>query len=106
MGPCKLFVRSASALLVLLSSCGADAQPAPSEDATAFTSAPNKTVVVGAIPSHGTYAQASGACVTLPSGACVAAKQCASGERRDIIIDSRSNIVAAVCYPADATPPT
>ena len=84
--------------------CGGD-DGAPSGDNTAYTSDPDKTVVVGGGTATG-GAQSSQGCVTLPSGECVDARQCAAGERRDVIIDSKGKVVAVVCYPADATPPT
>lgn len=72
-------------------------------DDTPYTSDPNKTVVIGAGVSAG--AQVSAACVELPSGECVDAKQCADGERRDVIVTSSGKVVSVVCYPANENPP-
>lgn len=55
--------------------------------------------------TSGAGAQASSGCVTLPSGQCVDAKACASGERRDVVVDSSGKVVAVVCYPGDSAPP-
>jgi hypothetical protein len=90
---------------VVVLSCGGEAAQPPGDN-TAYTSDPNKTVVVGGTAGGGTAAQGSAECVKLPSGECADAKQCPSGERRDVIIDSAGKVVAVVCYPADATPPT
>ncbi len=87
----------------LLAACGGD--DAQVGDDTAYTSDPNKTVVVGGTGAPATTAQPSQGCVTLPSGECVDAKSCAAGERRDVVLDSAGKVVAVVCYPADATPP-
>jgi hypothetical protein len=96
---------AAFATALLLSSCGGD-EEAPAGDNTPYTSDPNKTVVVGGTAPGGTGAQDSAACVKLPSGECADAKQCAAGERRDVVVDSAGKVAAVVCYPADATPPT
>ena len=72
-------------------------------DDTQYTSDPNKTVVIGSGGSN--VAQESAACVELPSDACVDVKQCAEGERRDVIVASGGKVVAVVCYPADESPP-
>jgi hypothetical protein len=94
-------------VIAILAACGGDdEQPAPAGDNTPYTSDPNKTVVVGgAAAGTASGAQASAGCVTLPSGQCVEAKQCAAGERRDVVVDSTGKVVAVVCYPADADPP-
>jgi hypothetical protein len=93
-----------AALFVLACGGDEDAQ-APAGDNTPYTSDPNKTVVVGGGAAPGA-AQASGACVNLPSGQCADAKQCSAGERRDVIIDSSGKVVSVVCYPANSAPPT
>jgi hypothetical protein len=85
--------------------CGGDDATAPPGDNSAYTSDPGKTVVVGGPESAApNAAQAGTGCVTLPSGACVEAKSCGAGERRDVVVDSAGKVVAVVCYPADATP--
>lgn len=92
-----------------LVACGGS-DDAPVGDDTAYTSDPDKTVVVGgatgsATASGASTAQPSQGCVTLPSGQCVDAKSCADGERRDVVLDSAGKVVAVVCYPANANPP-
>ncbi len=100
--------RSFATSLVLVASilvaCGEENEPIPPGDNTAYTSDPNKTVVIG--PQGSGTAQASGDCVRLPSGECANAKQCAPGERRDVILDSTGKVVGVVCYPANSSPPT
>lgn len=86
-----------------MAACGSENEPIPG-DGTAYTSDPDKTVVIG--PQGAGAAQGSGDCVLLPSGECADAKRCAPGERRDVILDSRGKVVSVVCYPADAAPPT
>lgn len=94
-----------TSVLCFLVACGGSDAAAPSGNDTPYTSDPNKTVVVGSgAAAEGTNAQASAACVTLPSGACVDAKQCAAGERRDVIVDAQNRVVAVVCYPANSAP--
>jgi hypothetical protein len=89
---------------VLVGCGGSEATVAPGDN-TPYTSDPDKTVVVGAGDvSEGTDAQTGTGCVKLPSGACVEAESCKSGERRDVVVDSAGKVVAVVCYPADATP--
>lgn len=88
----------------LVIGCGGESSSPPTGDNSAFTSDPDKTVVIG--PSGGSSAQASAPCVTLPSGECVDAKQCGAGERRDVIVDSSGKVVTVVCYPASSAPPT
>jgi hypothetical protein len=89
--------------LALVVACGGS-DPQPIGDDTAYTSDPDKTVVIG---GDGTaVAQPSSGCVTLPSGECVEAKSCKPGERRDVVLDSAGKVVAVVCYPADPNPPT
>lgn len=88
----------------VVAACGSDSEPIPPGDNTAYTSDPDKTVVIG--PQGSGSAQASADCVRLPSGECADAKQCAPGERRDVILDSKGKVVSVVCYPADSTPPT
>jgi hypothetical protein len=92
------------AVSTILVACGSDDAP-PQGDNSAYTSDPDKTVVISASAGAGTTAQSSGGCVALPSGQCVDAKKCAAGERRDVIVDSANKVVAVVCYPADSTPP-
>ena len=96
-----LFV-ALSTLLVF--ACGSEEHAPPPGNNTAYTSDPNKTVVIGS--TAGNAAQDSGGCVKLPSGECLDAKQCPAGERRDVIVDSAGKVVSVVCYPADSTPPT
>jgi hypothetical protein len=92
------------ALGLAILACGGD-DGAPTGDNTAYTSDPDKTVVVGGQGGTASGAQSSQGCVQLPSGECADAKQCAAGERRDVIVDTAGKVVAVVCYPADATPP-
>src|SRR6185295_8093480 len=93
-----LLFGAVSAVLVL--ACGGDEEtPAQAGDNTAYTSDPNKTVVIGGTSGDAATAQASGGCVKLPSGQCVDAKPCAGGERRDVVVDSAGTVVAVVCYP-------
>jgi hypothetical protein len=103
------FAFASVALIGLAVGCGGSegTPPAPPPgDNTAYTSDPDKTVVVGAAGSTApSGAQANAGCVTLPSGQCVDAKSCAAGERRDVVVDSAGKVVAVVCYPADAAPP-
>jgi hypothetical protein len=96
--------RIGAVLMLGLFSCGGDGASPPPGDNSAYTSDPNKTVVVGSASGSAVGAQASGACVTLPSGQCVDAKQCGAGERRDVVVDSAGKVVAVVCYPAQANP--
>lgn len=96
--------------MALVVACGSDDSAPPPGDNTAFTSDPNKTVVLGGPASNGDASAAAGAqatanCVTLPTGECVDAKACESGERRDVVVDSAGKVLAVVCYPASATPP-
>lgn len=99
-----VWLLTSSIVVSLLAACGESDDGALDGDNTAYTSDPNKTVVVGS--AGATAAQASGACVTLPSGECVEAKQCGSDERRDVVVDSGGKVIAVVCYPADSAPPT
>lgn len=86
--------------------CGGSSSAPPSGDNTAYTSDPDKTVVVGGpTAASGTATAGNSGCVTLPSGECVDAKSCPAGERRDVVIDSAGKVVAVVCYPSSATPP-
>jgi hypothetical protein len=99
----------ASAAMVALfgssAACGGSSS-VPAGDDTPYTSDPDKTVLVGGAEASGSAAQSgSSGCVTLPSGECVDAKQCAAGERRDVIVDSADKVVAVVCYPASSEPP-
>jgi hypothetical protein len=92
--------------LVAVTACGGDdAPPPPPGDNTAYTSDPNKSVVVGGAAGPTSAQQGATGCVTLPDGTCVDAKSCGDGERRDVIVDSRGKVVEVVCYPANATPP-
>lgn len=87
--------------------CGGSDASAPDGNNTPYTSDPNKTVVVGGGSAQGGAAAQTtigNACVKLPSGECVDAKQCAAAERRDVVVDSGGKVVAVVCYPADSTP--
>lgn len=107
----KTTALAASVLVSLLvitfaSGCGGDsANAVPAGDNSAYTSDPGKTVVVGGSGTAAPGAAQTGTgCVTLPSGACVEAKSCGAGERRDVVVDSAGKVVAVVCYPADSTP--
>jgi len=105
----KSFLKISASVVFVFGCGGSDPQEpvAAAGDNTAYTSDPDKTVVVGATgstaPGAGA-AQTGTGCVTLPSGQCVEAKSCAPGERRDVVVDSGGKVVAVVCYPADATP--
>ncbi len=91
----------------LVVACGGSESSTPIGNDTAYTSDPDKTVVVGAgAAAAGGVAQAGAGseCVKLPSGECADAKKCAAGERRDVILASNGKVAAVVCYPADATP--
>lgn len=91
--------------LVFVIACGGDDAPPPGDN-TAYTSDPDKTVVVGgATAATGAATPSSSGCVTLPSGECVDAKSCPAGERRDVVVDSAGKVVAVVCYPASSAPP-
>lgn len=90
----------------VLIACGGsdDATPPPGN---AYTSEPNKTVVVGAGAGAGTVTQTPSGdqCITLPSGECVKPQEkCKDGDRADVIVDSRGKVVEIVCYPASSNP--
>ncbi len=98
-------VLSSLVVIAFAFGCGGESASAgPPGDNSAYTSDPDKTVVVGGSGAAAGTAQAGTGCVTLPSGECVEAKSCAPGERRDVVVDSAKKVVAVVCYPADATP--
>lgn len=90
----------------VLIACGGsdDAAPPPGN---AYTSEPNKTVVVGAGAGAGTVTQTptGDQCITLPSGECVKPQEkCKDGERADVVVDSSGKVVEIVCYPASSNP--
>ena len=89
-------------VISLVAACGASTGDAGND--TAYTSDPNKTVVVGGAGGPNN-AQTPTGCVQLPDGRCVEAKECKAGERRDVVVDSAGKVVAVVCYPADSAPP-
>jgi hypothetical protein len=96
-------ILSFSASILVVAACGSSGDGQSGND-TAYTSDPNKTVVIGGAGGENN-AQSPTGCVTLPDGTCVDAKECKAGERRDVVIDSKGKVVAVVCYPADAAPP-
>jgi hypothetical protein len=98
----SFLVLSMSVVGALVACGGSDA--APEGDNTPYTTDPNKTVVVGG--AEGPSGAQTGDCIRLPSGECADAKECKAGERRDVVIDSAGKVVAVVCYPGDAEPPT
>lgn len=104
MIPRSALLLTLCSVTLTLAACGSDAPPPAAGDNTPYTSDPDKTVVIG--PTGPGAAQGSADCVRLASGECADAKKCAAGERRDVIVDSKGKVVAVVCYPADATPPT
>lgn len=96
-----------TAVVGLVVACGGSESSELTGNNTPYTSDPNKTVVVGGgTTTGGSAAQtvSGNACIKLPSGVCVNAKECAVDERRDVIVDSAGKVVSVVCYPANATP--
>lgn len=90
-----------------LIACGGETDSPPPSNGDAFTSDPDKTVVIGAGAGAGTVVQTptGDGCVTLPSGECVKPQdRCKPGERADIVIDSAGKVVEILCYPASSSP--
>lgn len=90
---------------VLFACGGSESAPPPTDDP--YTSAPDRTVVVGPGAGSGTVATTpvGAACIQLPSGECVKPQErCKPGDRADVIIDSAGKVVEIVCYPATVSP--
>jgi hypothetical protein len=103
--PSFLLAALVSGSAVLLACGGSDAA-APAGNDTAYTSDPNKTVVLGDGKGGTVSATPSGAgCIATSSGECVKPQdKCKQGERADVIVDSTGKLVDIVCYPATSTP--
>ncbi|MDF2692621.1 MAG: hypothetical protein K0S65_1004, partial [Labilithrix sp.] len=92
------------AFTLVLVACGSDDE-APAQADTPYTSAPNKTVVIGANGGTVVTTPSGNDCVQLPSGECVKPQdKCKPGERADVVVDSGGKVVEILCYPAAENP--
>lgn len=97
-------IASLAALALFVAACGDAADPIDDP----FTSAADRTVVVGN-GSRAVFATPDGAaCIDLPSGCVKPQEKCGEGARADVIVDASGKVLEIVCYPpaADGTAPT
>lgn len=106
----RQFMRSALSAVtvtIAMAACGGASEGTTPTAPDPYTSAPDKTVVIGPNAGAGTVTATpvGTGCIQLPSGECVKPQdKCKPGERADIIIDSRGKMIETVCYPASSSP--